>query len=308
MKKNQYSVSIVMGILVGAVVALLVGNTTTAILAGIITAGIATWFGSLQWERAREFATMVAKEVSVVEGAMDVFIFTLNTMRGIKTYISQLGRGALWILLVIPRMVFALATEVNARKTAMAVFVPLFILVPYSLLIFFVEDQNNKMVDIFLYATMTISALLVLVFTSVILTALLLSGPFTSHNMTEEDLMGDEPVDKFFRFMFGWFGQMILDNRGALTVTVYMLCIRTGNALRILAYPLVLIPWGFIALANNKTGIAALSAMALSGAHLSIAYLVGGINADNLNFWLSLAVAMMAGVIIGKKIYTIKES
>jgi hypothetical protein len=86
-----------------------------------------------------------------------------------------------------------------------------------------------------------------------------------------------------------------------------MFWIRTGNALRIMAYPLVLVVWGSIALANNKTGLSAICAMILSGAHLLASYLYGGLSAVNPNFWLSFVIAIGVGAIAGRKIYELKE-
>lgn len=308
MKKNQYSVSIVIGLLMGAAVALSIDNMTTATLVGVIASSITAWVGSLQrGGEARKFATGIAKKVRVVE-VMDVFIFTKNMMWGIKTYISQL---IIRTLLAIRRMVVILATNVEARKAILAIFTVISIIV----LNFMVISSLSMNIAFFpviiqvVYAfyafcafVVTIQAFYALVFivvTVITSKALKESGPF----LLSDDIKKWNPDN----IWLNWFSQMILDDRGALTATVYMLYIRTGNALRIIAYPLILMPWGFIALANNKTGIAALSVMVLSGAHLSIAYFVGGIDDGNINFWLSLAVAMMAGVAIGKKIGEMRE-
>lgn len=107
MRKNQYSESIVIGLLAGAVVALIVGNSTTAILAGVITAGIAAWVGSLQWGKAREFAVSVADRIDVKE-----------MTSAIANFLSS-----------IKRLITSLAVDVNARKRVGAVMVLIIFLV-----------------------------------------------------------------------------------------------------------------------------------------------------------------------------------
>lgn len=286
MKKNQYSVSIMMGLLVGAAVALLVDNSITAILAGVIAAGITTWTGSLQWSKAREFAVEMAERTNV-----------RDHIRGI---ISETDRIVKWPLLAIKRTLIVLATDVNARKTTLALLILGFMLI---LTLFFIDKVvvlTQLTAVIFLYPT-AIIFVDIFISTILILVPAILYGPCTSKKAREG--IGNS----YFRFLRGWFYQLIIDDRGALAATARMLYIRTGNALRILAYPFVLIPWGFVALANNRTGIAALSTMFLSGIHLSAAYFVGGIDAGNVNFWLSLAIAMMVGAVIGRKIGEMKE-
>lgn len=285
MKKNQYSVSIAMGILAGAVVALVVGNSTTAILAGVITAGIAAWVGSLQWSKAREFSDKVAKKMDI------------SFLQGVFTSICT---RMVWILLTPQRLAIEFYNSVESRKAFLCGMVAIIIPITLMIIIFLITPRA------YLKATHPLYIIL-----GIVPFAASLSSVGMLWQKYQNDLILGIEIRKdtgCYDFSECWFWEVIDDCRyGALVATTRMLYIRTGNALRIIAYPLILMPWGFVALANNKTGIAALSAMALSGIHLSTAYFVGGIDAGNINFWLSLVVTMMAGVAIGKKIGEVRE-
>ena len=67
--KWKYSISIVLGILMASVVALFMGNAITAVLAGVLTAGITSWIASLNWAGAEKFSGELACKMSAA-GAM----------------------------------------------------------------------------------------------------------------------------------------------------------------------------------------------------------------------------------------------
>lgn len=288
MEKNQYAVSIMavsiaIGILVGAMVALMIGNTTTAILGGVVSAGSTAWISSLQWSGARKFATDVADEINVRKHLQDIADLGGRIIIGT-------GKAVKWLLLAPIKLAIALATDVNARKTVLGTLIMLAIWIfSVKLAPFFV---------LLLPATIGVAV--------VILGSTLKNGPITLEEAKEEIQEGN--LGWFYDFCFSWLNQLIIDDRGAIAAIARMLYIRTGNVLRILAYPFVLAIWGAVALANNKTGASALSAMILSGLHLAIAHLAGGIDMANANFWLSLAVAMGLGIALGRKVSAMRES
>lgn len=285
MKKNQYSVSIMMGLLVGAAVALLVDNSITAILAGVIASGITAWIESLQWGKAREFADKVAKKMDIS--------FLQGVFTSIRTMVA-------WILLTPQRLAIEFYNSVESRKAFLCGMVAIIIPIALMIIIFLIVPLA------YLKATHPLYTIL-----GIVSFAASLSNVGMLWKEYQDDLILGIEIRKdagCYGFYKCWFWEVIDDCRyGALVATTRMLYIRTGNALRIIAYPFVLIPWGFVVLANNKTGIAALSTMFLSGIHLSAAYFVGGIDTDNINFWLSLAIAMMVGAVIGRKIGEIRE-
>jgi hypothetical protein len=86
-----------------------------------------------------------------------------------------------------------------------------------------------------------------------------------------------------------------------------MIVLRFLNALRVIFYGLIILPaWGFFMLANGKTRMSALCAAVISWTHLLVVKdFLGGINPGNPNFWLSLAVAAVIGVLVGRKIYEV---
>lgn len=296
MKKFRYASSIGMGVLVGTIIALFVGNTTTAILCGVISAGLTTWLGSLQWSRAKKFATDVADR-------MDVAVLA----SGMKNTIPGIGKAILWLLSAMKKLAIALATNVNIRKTVLAGLVILAI--SFLSLFFVLTTETTPGVFLIIIFPLWLSALALAVISVIAVTIIWTSSilaPLTPEKAKQMRLY-------FLRhdkdsFLKNWFFQIIEDDYGSIAAIARMLYIRTGNALRILAYPLVLAGWGMTALANNKTGASALSAMILSSAHLALSHAIGDIDQANANFWLSLIVAMGLGATIGRKIYKMKES
>lgn len=296
MKKNQYAISIVMGILMGAMIALLIGNTTTAILAGVVSAGFTAWVGSLQWSKAKEFAIDMS-----IAGKMDI----ANNIRNVKSAIDWMkniipvvGRTMKWILLAISKLAIALATDVNARKRFLAglAILAIFIFNVYLIRFLGASGEVASTIGLLLLIPMVLPTMASLAVFIRICTA----SEFQIKRL-------DADCYYFLFFLFGWFYQIMEDTRGAVSAIVWMLYIRTGNALKILTYPFIFAIWGMVALANNKTGASALAAMILSGMHLTIAHLAGGINTANANFWLSLVVAMGLGVAVGRKVSSMRE-
>lgn len=293
MKKNQYAISIVMGILMGAMIALLIGNTTTAILAGVVSAGFTAWVGSLQWSKAKEFAIDMS-----IAGKMDI----ANNIRNVKSAIDWMkniipvvGRTMKWILLAISKLAIALATDVNARKRFLAglAMLAIFIFNVYLILFLGASGKVASTIGLLLLIPMALPTMASLAVFVRICTA----SEFQIKRL-------DADVGYF---LFGWFYQIMEDTRGAVSAIVWMLYIRTGNALKILTYPFIFAIWGMVALANNKTGASALAAMILSGMHLSVAYFAGGIDTGSANFWLSLVVAMGLGVALGRRVSAMRE-
>lgn len=295
MKKNQYMISIVTGIIVGAIVALMIGSTT-AILAGIISAGAGAWLGSLQWSRAKGFAIDVADELGFAGEEMAHWA---------SEKISRTGKTLKWLLLAMKRLVVVFVTDVNTRKTVLAGLTVCIIPILPTIFLFKLIFKP-EITEITLYA-------LILFVSLIPITINLWDVVFQIWKGRIKDGVNADVLIKVRRlnpqnsFSFDWFYQIMEDDRGAIIAIARMLWIRTGNALKIIVYPCVLALWGVVALANNKTGASALSAMTLSGLHLAIAHLAGGIDINNINFWLSLAIAIGAGVVLGKKVHAMRE-
>lgn len=312
MKRHQYAISIAVGVFIGAMVALMIGNTTTAILGGIVSAGFTAWIASLQWSGARKFATDVADKLDVKD-----------MVYGIGRTIPATGKAVKWFLLAIKRLAIALATDVNARKTVLAGLLvitvsAMTVYVIYTVFLFNAAVLSSPPSDIweFIIGTILILEVMLILATAIFLLASIAIlwvnairvGPITPNQLKEYMAYKNYHFMQRKYFLFDWFLQLIEDDRGALISIVWMFYIRTGNTLKILAYPFILAIWGVVALANNKTGASALAAMILSGVHLSIAYIAGGgINMANANFWLSLVVAMGLGVAIGRKVSAMRE-
>jgi len=64
MKRYQYALAIVAGLVIGALVALKVGNYLTAVLAGSLTALVSSGIISLEWERAKKNLGALAAQTS----------------------------------------------------------------------------------------------------------------------------------------------------------------------------------------------------------------------------------------------------
>lgn len=310
MKKNQYVISIVVGVFVGALVALMVGSTT-AILAGVVSAGFTAWIGSLQWNKARKFAIEVAGKSDVREHMQNI------TDLGSRIIIGT-DKAIKWLLLAVKRLEVAFATDVNMRKIVLLGVV----LFTFAYLLrqclglawtelegLSVEPTSAVVAMIILTAILSVLVLFAVVFSVfalIIIVATRITPECTATNKYDNKYDPEEFDGK--SFFMSWFFQLMNDDRGAIAAIARMLYIRTGNALKILAYPCVLALWGAVALANNKTGVSALSATMLSGVHLSIAHFAGGgIATSNINFWLSLAIAMGLGVALGKKVHAMRE-
>ena len=90
------------------------------------------------------------------------------------------------------------------------------------------------------------------------------------------------------------------DNRGALASVLYVLIIRTINALKIIAFSFVFAFWGLFALASYKTVLSIAGAVILTGIHTGIWCYYNWIAWSNINFWLATVVVMMIGGWLGR--------
>lgn len=309
MKKNQYAMSITIGIFVGAIAALMIGNTTTAILSGVGGAGFTAWIGSLQWSKTKDFAIEVADESDVRE-----YLEIISHLGSI--IILGVGKIVKWTLLAPIKIAIALATDVNARKTVLATIAVLGIAYVYmmaaltSLLVY----GDIAVLPAFFLGILPMLIIFVTLLKSLLIVCIEIPikkgralTPLEATKMRLPYCSSSYSNWVYDPFYVNWFYQVIEDDHGTVVSIMRMLYIRTGNALRIIAYPFVLIPWGAVALANNKTGASTLAAMILSGMHLSVAYFAGDIDTGNINFWLSLVVAIGLGVTIGKRVNMMRE-
>lgn len=97
------------------------------------------------------------------------------------------------------------------------------------------------------------------------------------------------------------------DGRAPLRSVLYMLKIRSLNAVRMVVWPVLCLVWAVRYLVNSNTRACVFSTVLLSGAYLGFSYFYGGISPANINFQLSLAIALIFGVIIGRKIYGFQD-
>lgn len=273
--ENRYSLSICSGIIMGAIIALVAGSTITAVLTGVITAGVTAWVRSLQWEKAKEVT-------SDVVGWLGRSSYTAahGTLKVAQKTPHAIGATTCFLYSITRRAVTALIVDTKTQKVVMGLLMIPVLLVPVVWLVDVVARDGA------IVATLVSVIILAIAFVVLVLLAAILD---------ECDTVGI-----FFTY---WLEQMVFDDEhGVLMATARMLYFRIGNALKILAFPFILIPWLFVALANNKTGASALVAMTLSSVHLTVAYFVGGIDTTNANFWLSLSVALGVGAVVGRKV------
>lgn len=281
MKNARYALSICTGIIMGAIIALVVGNTITAVLSGVITAGVTAWIRSLQWEKAKEVASDVVGWLGCSSCTA-----TRGTLKVAQKTPHAIGATTCFLYSITRRVVVALTTDIKIQKVVMGLLMIPVLLVPVAYLL-----SSLWLVDMVVKKGMIVVMLACIIYLAVFVIALALTAVVI-------DSYNDSAV-----FLGDWLEQMVFDDEhGVFMATARMLYFRTGNALKILAFPFILIPWLFVALANNKTGASALAAMALSGVHLTVAHFAGGINTDNANFWLSLSVALSLGAVVGRKV------
>lgn len=281
MKNARYALSICSGIIMGAIIALVVGNTITAVLSGLITAGVTAWIGSLQWEKAKEVTSDVAKWLG-----RSSYTAAQGTLKVAQKTPHAIG-ATIWSLCsIIKEAGTAVLVDTKTQKAVMGLLTIPVLLVPVAYLFTFLWLADVVMRDGMIVATLVSVIILAVVVVVLGITA----------------IIADE-YDTAAIFLTDWLEQMVFDDEhGVFMATARMLYFRTGNALMILAFPFILIPWLLVALANNKTGASALVAMTLSGIHLAVAYFVGGIDTANANFWLSLSVALGVGAVVGRKV------
>lgn len=306
--KRQYIIGIAVGIFIGSVVALFLGNNTTAVLVGTIAIFAITWSAGLQWGVAKEFSTEL-----------------LGKMK--KMNLEPLYRGAgkiLWIAIIcIPYYVIYLSLvrvfykipkrvkrDVAFRKLVVY-FLTLLLITMIVTFVDYIMFYNTVFADVnfgsvpvtFLFIVLVI----LLVPSLTLLISLTVIFMFVDNKESVKKILYSKVPLGFLEeimgidadFIVGWIYDGIIDDRNASASVFYMLKTRIRNGLMMLAFPFILIPYGFLALATHYTAFYAFIATISGVIHLSISYHFGWIELGNMNFILSVAVAMLFGCTVG---------
>jgi len=306
MKKYQYSVGITFGVLAGGLSSLFVTVASTAIYVGIIIAGLTSWVISLDWSLAKKFHGQVVEKLSVeVGGLAEIFGKAIRFVLGILGCFCYVFVS---LVVFLPRNLYK---EKELRKLLFGSFFTFIIAMGVSIwywnLAFgYVPTQKllnpTPVISVFMGVTAVawivslILAVMFLVLCGFVFCICCAFKPQKEASKSSKRSSGE-------LFVIGWLEELALDD-GNIVVSLYrMFKIRTGNALRLLLYPLVLVVWGFYALANNKTGLCSLSSMFLTGIYLTLSRYLGWLSDSNLNFWLLLVITIGVGWQLGKKIY-----
>lgn len=290
MKKWQYSISIVVAFIGGGLLGLYIGDSRTAVLAGVAFSGGVAWILSLDWGSSRKLFRELSEKMSV-KGAGDA-----------------IGRCVWWWMKALVSLIVSIPYCMFFRDKQHTRAVLGMLLVVSIAIVLFMNGSILKG-----------SAPLVIEFTCFIATGVALCGAAvymaisllmiwmdtyeSVFNKNNEELgqLGNSNV--FLNFAFIWEDQFIFSEKNTFYAFIDLIVIRTMNALRMIVFPFVFAVWGMYALSTNKTGLSVICAMGLTYVQLTISNVYGGIIISNINFWLLLFIGAGIGAVIGKKIH-----
>lgn len=295
--KRQYSIAMAAGILIGSIIALMIGNKLTAILAATVAAGITTWICSLDWIRIGEFIQRLVNKMNFQGAGL------------------SLGEFFEPLIIIVKRAGQRISKEIPAEfkkslvfRKNLASYLLLFLLGVVDLwivIIWLVQVKNVTVSGFVMIFAAVVSTVCIAV--SIILGVIGVAfGCFVFCYLlfAKDGMKYDDTIipakDSSDHVLFGWIVAAENDNRSALSSMLYMLWIRSINAIKILIFPFVFVLWGFVYLASYRTVLSSYLAMILTAIHISISYYSHWLAWTNTNFWLATAVVVMGGLWLGR--------
>lgn len=292
MRKHIYSISIASGLIVGAIMAMFKGFSSSTFLTCLFTACLTGKLISLDWSRAKSVSNLVAEKIGGIDFALNIAIILLDiTCFAVQTA-RFICRPFYRILYLFPSR---LLCDANFRKITLAVAVINILSVGciYSgvramIVIFAVGDNFT--------AQILGTALLVVipVFHSFIWLMELPPALFALNY----------DLSKFIRSMgFKCLDLLQQDGRGALASVTYLFWISLGNVIKLSIYPLIVIPALLLCLANHKTWASVTSIAALFSVLFWSCHFFNWTTWGNFNFYLALGLCLLIGSWLGQLIH-----
>jgi len=333
MKKYQYAVVIVLAVLFGAFITLWVGNTLTGVLSGVLMALAVSGLGSLKWEIGL-VQSVACKAQAIAQ--FDYALFFGRTRNMSRQFLHAVGKGMSWFFrvglywffkglycLTIGAGIFMARDFVkkpDMRKcwyyTVFSALVAtgtgvlwgfyfdLLCLAPGAVIFANVIGVCFFFYFVVLSVGTVVLGLCVLFF----LVYGYVAGAKWAFVKKGIEPVSDSPSKNAVAdFLFSWWELGEKDNRPPFKSVLYMLKVRTLNALKFYAWVFLMLFYLPMKLFTFKTGAAMITAAVLSAIHLGVSYTFGWIAAGNVNFWLLCAVCMAVGAVAGMKIHALKK-
>ena len=282
MKMNKYSVSIIAGILFGLLIALLFGNCLTSVLSGTIVAFATTWVMSLNWSWSSIKKIINIFPVINFDFIEKTGITAKNNIvilgKKLKLIFQQIKKPAEWRILICGLVLVLLAVFLLLIycKSLLVLGSYYGLYLPLVMFWFLVEGMCTWL------------------------------GIYYGSTLIKVGIFGSSPNDKslYFSSFQNWYLSIYYDNRRTLLSIIYMLFIRTVNALKLLIciIPMffIFLVWAFVKLSTIKTYGCAFCSGILMAIHLTVCYRYEWIDFANINFWQLALIITIVGWLTGK--------
>ncbi|MDO8591192.1 MAG: hypothetical protein Q7R65_04430 [bacterium] len=285
-----------MGVVIGAFIGLLVGDSWTAVWLGVLAACISAWIASLNWQKFANYSRVLAEKIDVSGSGTAVWNTGISCAKEIKSCVTTCGK-----------VILCAISAGQCRFVLSAVFLLAITILSFELYLSVFGVWDDDETSLLRLAVEFVWILSVVIALPIVLMMFIISFVIAYETVKEIATHSAEAPGGIYNFFFGWSHQFLDSEHSTNLAFFEMFGIRFWNALKILFYCLVVWPiWLFVAifaLANTKTRTSALCASLLSFAHLGGSHsLLGGIDSANPNFWLSLVCVAIAGYYLGGKI------